>query len=125
MSTVIHLVLTKRYNYPTHFIKHTKKRITCTYSKECSRKGQQSDISGFLQQNFCGTKAQQKKMAILDLSSLKKYLKSETFKMETQESIRTSLQTGISVRSIDFKDAYFHIPINPQSIKYLRFCILD
>ena len=37
--------------------------------------------------------------------------------METPESIRTSLQEGEWVMSIDFKDAYFHIPINPQSSK--------
>ena len=43
------------------------------------------------------------------------------FKMETPETIRTSLQKGEWVTSIDFKDAYFHIPIQKQSRKYLRF----
>ena len=41
--------------------------------------------------------------------------------METPETIRTSLQAGEWVTSIDFKDAYFHIPIHKQSGKYLRF----
>ena len=41
--------------------------------------------------------------------------------METLETIRTSLQQGKWVTSIDFKDAYFHIPIQEQSRKYLRF----
>ena len=41
--------------------------------------------------------------------------------METPETIRTSLQTGEWVTSIDFKDAYCHIPIQPMSRKYLRF----
>ena len=41
--------------------------------------------------------------------------------METPETIRTSLQGGEWVTSIDFKDAYFHIPIQEQSRKYLRF----
>ena len=36
----------------------------------------------------------------------------ESFKMETPETIRTSLQAGQWVTSIDFKDAYFHIPID-------------
>ena len=40
--------------------------------------------------------------------------------METPETIRTS-QQGEWVTSIDFKDAYFHIPIQEQSRKYLRF----
>ena len=54
---------------------------------------------------------------ILDLSSLNLSLKAEKFKMETPETIRTSLW----VTSIDFRDAYFHIPIHNQSRKYLRF----
>ena len=33
--------------------------ITCTYSKECSRKGHKSDISNFLQQTFLDSKTQQ------------------------------------------------------------------
>ena len=41
--------------------------------------------------------------------------------METSETIRTSLQQGEWVTSIDFKDAYFHIPTQEQSRKYLRF----
>ena len=53
---------------------------------------------------------------ILDLSKLNLFLKAEKFKMETPETIRTSLQQGVT--SIDFKDAYFHIPIQEQSRKY-------
>ena len=41
--------------------------------------------------------------------------------METPETIRTSLQRGEWVTSIDFTDAYFHVPIQEQSRKYLRF----
>ena len=43
--------------------------------------------------------------------------------METPETIRTSLQQGEWVTSVDFKDAYFHIPIQEQSRKYLRFLV--
>ena len=43
--------------------------------------------------------------------------------METPETIRSSLQVGEWVTSIDFKDAYFHIPIHSQSRKYMRFHI--
>ena len=60
---------------------------------------------------------------ILDLSNLNKFLKAEKFKMETPGTIRTSLHTGEQVMSTDFKDAYFHIPIQSQSRKYLRFHI--
>ena len=58
---------------------------------------------------------------ILDLSTLNTFLNTESFKMETPETIRTSLQAGEWVTSIDFKDAYFHIPIHSQSRKYMRF----
>ena len=58
---------------------------------------------------------------ILDLGNLNFFLEAEKFKMETPETIRTSLRQGEWVTSIDFKDAYFHIPIQEQSRKYLRF----
>ena len=60
---------------------------------------------------------------ILDLSTLNTFLNTESFKMETPETIRTSLQLGEWVISMDFKDAYFHIPIHSQSRKYMRFYI--
>ena len=58
---------------------------------------------------------------ILDLSQLNLYLLTSTFKMETPETIRLSLQQGEWVTSLDFSDAYFHIPIAQRSRKYLRF----
>ena len=60
---------------------------------------------------------------ILDLSTLNTFLNTESFKMETPETIRTSLQIGEWVTSIDFKDVYFHIPIHSQFRKYMRFHI--
>ena len=42
-------------------------------------------------------------------------------KMETPETIRISLQQGEWVTSLDFSDAYFHIPVHTGSRKYLRF----
>ena len=41
--------------------------------------------------------------------------------METPETIRISLQQGEWVTSLDFSDAYFHIPIHTGSRKFLRF----
>ena len=57
----------------------------------------------------------------MDLSTLNTFLNTESFKIETPETIRTSLQPGEWVTSIDFKDAYFHIPIHSQFRKYMRF----
>ena len=61
----------------------------------------------------------------LSLSTLNTFLNTESFKMETPETIRTSQQAGEWVTSIDFKDAYFHIPIHSQSRKYMRFHLQD
>ena len=41
--------------------------------------------------------------------------------METPETIRISLQQGEWVTSLDFSDAYFHIPVHTLSRKFLRF----
>ena len=76
---------------------------------------------GFLNRLFLVPKPNNKWRPILDLSKLNLFLKVERFKMETPETIRTSLQQGEWVTSVDFKDAYFHIPIQEQSRKYLRF----
>ena len=42
--------------------------------------------------------------------------------METLASVRASLIPGKWVSLIDLSDAYLHIPIHPNSRKYLRFC---
>ena len=76
---------------------------------------------GFYNRLFLVPKPNQKWRPILDLSNLNQFLKVEKFKMETPETIRTSLQQGEWVTLVDFKDAYFHIPIQEQSRKYLRF----
>ena len=76
---------------------------------------------GFFNRLFLVPKPNNKWQPILDLSKLNLFLKTEKFKMETPETIRTSLQQGEWITSIDFKDAYFHIPIQEQSRKYLRF----
>ena len=58
---------------------------------------------------------------MIDLSSLNQYLTVSKFKMETPKSVRTSLRQGEWVTSIDLSDAYLHIPVHPQSRKFLRF----
>ena len=72
------------------------------------------NLLGFYNRLFLVSKPNNRWRPILDLSR---------FKMETPETIRTSLQLGEWVTSIDFKDAYFHIPIHSQSRKYMRFHI--
>ena len=76
---------------------------------------------GFYNRLFLVPKPNNRWRPILDLSTLNTFLNTGSFKMETPETIRTSLQVGECITSIDFKDAYFHIPIHSQSRKYMRF----
>ena len=73
----------------------------------------------FYSRLFLVPKPHQRWRPVIDLSKLNK---KERFKMETPESIRTFLISGEWVSSIDLSDAYFHIPIHPNSRKYVRFC---
>ena len=61
---------------------------------------------------------------VIDLSYLNLYLDFPTFKMETTQSIRNSLQVGQWTTSLDLKDAYFHVPMAPTVHKLLRFQVL-
>ena len=78
---------------------------------------------GFYNRLFSVPKPNNRWRPILDLSTLNTFLNTESFKMETPETIKTSLQLGEWVTTIDFKHAYFHIPIHSQSRKYMRFHI--
>ena len=77
---------------------------------------------GFYSHLFLVPKPHQRWRPVIDLSRLSTFLLVEKFKMETPESIRTSLIPGELVSSVDLSDAYLHIPIHPNSRKYLRFC---
>ena len=100
--------------------------ITSAHSQKCCRTSKSLTVRhqtslGFFNRLFLVPKPNNKCRPILDLSKLNLFLKTEKFKMETPETIRTSLQQRKWVTSIDFRDAYFHIPIQEQSRKYLRF----
>ena len=74
---------------------------------------------GFYSRLFLVPKPHQRSRPVIDLSRLNTFLHIEKFKMETPESIRTSLIPGEWVSSIDVSDTYLHIPIHPDSRKYL------
>ena len=78
---------------------------------------------GFYNQLFLVHKPKNWWRPILDLSTLNTFLNTELFKMETPETIRTFLQIGEWVTSIDIEDAYFHILLHSESRKYMRFYI--
>ena len=76
---------------------------------------------GFYSHLFLVPKPHQRWRPVIDLSRLNTFLNVEKFKMETPESIRTSLVPGEWVSLIDLSDTYLHIPIHPNSRKYLRY----
>jgi len=45
--------------------------------------------------------------------------------MENIQSIWASLLPGNYTFSVDLQDAYFHVPVHPDSRKYLRFAFAD
>ena len=90
--------------------------------KERNRKGEKCKSLVFYSRLFLVPKPHHRWRPVIDLSRLNTFLLVERFKMETPESIRASLIPGEWVSSIDLADAYLHIPIRPNSRKYLRFC---
>ena len=91
--------------------------------KERNGKGRKCKKSlWFYSRLFLVPKPHQRWRPVIDLSRPNTFLHVEKFKMETPESTRTSLIPGEWVSSIDLSDAYPHIPIHPNSRKYLRFC---
>ena len=78
---------------------------------------------GFYSRLFLVPKKGDQWRPIIDLSTLNGFLDIQSFKMETSASIRASVQPGHWGVSLDLTDAYFHVPIHPNSRKYLRFCL--
>ena len=96
--------------------------IQSLLSKNTNERVEHVKSLGFYSRLFLVPRPHQRWKPVIDLSRLNTFLHVEKFKMETPESIRTSLVPGEWVSSIDLSDAYLHIPIHPNSRKYLRFC---
>ena len=88
--------------------------ILSLLSKNATERVENVKSLGFYSCVFLVPKPHQRWRPVIDLSRLNTFLHVEKFKMETPESIR--------VLSIDLSDAYLHIPIHPNSRKYLMFC---
>ena len=58
---------------------------------------------------------------ILDVSQLNKFLHWDTFKMDHIAVVRLAAEPGMFTTSVDFSDAYHHIPIRRSHIKFLCF----
>ena len=88
--------------------------------KECNRKGKNVKSLGFYSRLFLVPKPHQRWRPVIDLSRLNTFLLVEKFKMETpvHQDLPDSRGMGIVDRPTD---TYLHIPIQPNSRKYLRF----
>ena len=77
---------------------------------------------GFYSRLFLVRKATGEWRPIIDLSSLNVFVHCPSFTMETPRSIFRAPQQGQWLTSLDLKDAFFHIGIDPADRRYLRFC---
>ena len=58
---------------------------------------------------------------ILDLTELNKYVEYQHFKMCSLQTALELVDQGVSMASIDLKDAYYSIPVRVEDRKYLKF----
>ena len=58
---------------------------------------------------------------ITDTSTLNTFLRVKKFRMDTVQTIREALTTELYATSVDFSDAYYHIPVHPSHRRYLAF----
>ena len=75
----------------------------------------------FYSRIFLVPKKNGKLRLIIDLSSLNRYIKKQSFRMETVKSVRQAMRLNDWAVSIVLTDAYLQVPIHHQSRKYLRF----
>ena len=78
---------------------------------------------GFYSRLFLVEKATGGWRPVIDLSPLNLFIRQTKFKMETVTSVMASIREGDFMASGDLKDAYFQIPIYPDSRKFLCFIL--
>ena len=95
--------------------------VIALFQKQATEVVGDESSPGFYSRLFLVPKATGGWRPVIDLSLLNKYIYCPSFKMETSTSLRRSVAPGDFAVSLDLKDAYFHIPINPSARRYLRF----
>lgn len=83
----------------------------------------ENESEGFYSTYFLVPKRTGDLRPIINLKPINGLIVSPSFKMETLASVVHGLRRNDWMASIDLKDAYFHVPIHPDSRKFLRFCI--
>ncbi|XP_074641165.1 uncharacterized protein LOC141898917 [Tubulanus polymorphus] len=75
----------------------------------------------FVSNIFTREKADYSLRVILDLTELNEYITYHHFKMESLKTAISLMSPGCYMASMDWKDAYYSVPINRYYRKYLRF----
>ena len=94
-------------------------------NKQAVERVQNQGTPSFYSRIFLVPKKNGKLHLIIDLSSLNRYIKKQSFKMETVKLVRQAMRLNDWAVSIDLTDAYLHVLIHHQSRKYLRFVYED
>ena len=76
---------------------------------------------GFYSHLFVVPKATGGFRPILDLSHLNRYVITTRFRMETVRTVMSAIRSHDWMTAIDLKDAYFQVPVHPDSRRFLRF----
>ena len=95
--------------------------ITLAYRQTCSGTSTKPNISEFLQPTIFSPKATQQMETYIRSEQTESFPQGREIQNGDTGNHQVILQQGEWVTSIDFKDAYIHIPIQEQSRKYLRF----
>jgi len=113
----------KPFSYPTsrYKVPILQQEILTLLEKEAIEEVLDISSPGFYSRLFVVPKPNSKWRPIIDLKALNQYLKIPKFSMENLQSIWASLIPGNFTFSLDLQDAYFHIPVHPDSRKFLRF----
>ena len=98
-----------------------REEIDILLQKQAVERVQNLGAHGFYSRIFLVPKKNGKLCPVINLSLLNRYIKKQSFKMETVKSVRQSIMNNDWAVFIDLTDAYLHVPIHPQSRSYLRF----
>ena len=78
----------------------------------------QKVVATFVSSIFTSKKADGSHRTILNLKNLNESINYVHFKMESLNNVRHLLKPGVWLRSIDLKDAYYSVQVNPCFQKY-------
>ena len=79
------------------------------------------DSPGFYSKVFLIRKASGGWRPVIDLKNLNAHIHAPHFRMFMTSSLLSSVEKGDYAFKIDLQEAYFHVPIHPDSRKYFRF----